>query len=226
MQRTVGDLVADDAAAASTLIGAAALEEEIDDVIFVVEPDARLDALLIERLKDHVAGAIGRIAAASHWPLAEVAGVTAETALIDLSIGGAVEREAHALQLDDRWDRFAGQHLGGILVGEVVATLDGVEHVPLPVILFDVAECGADAALGRTGVRTRRIQLREHRRWDALACQLERRPEAGPARTDDDRIYIDLSCLCLKCTAHVSAQSKGSAMTTCVPRTKRISASR
>ena len=116
-------------------------------MVLVIELDARLDALLIQRLQDHVPGAVGSVAAASHWPFTVVARVATETALINLPVWRAVEREPHALQLNHCRDRFACKDLSRILVGQVVTTLDGVEHVPLPVVLFNIAECGADTAL-------------------------------------------------------------------------------
>ena len=94
-----------------------------------------------------MAGAVGGVAGAAHGRFAEVAGVPAEAALIDLAFRRAVERQAHVLQFEHRVDRFARQHFGGVLIDEVVAALDGVEHVPVPVVFFDVAERGADAAL-------------------------------------------------------------------------------
>ena len=54
VQLTVRDAVCDDAA------GLAALDEHVDHVVLVEEPDAVLDALLIQRLEDHVPGAVGR----------------------------------------------------------------------------------------------------------------------------------------------------------------------
>jgi hypothetical protein len=128
-----------------------------------------------------------------------------ETALVDLSVWSAIEWEAHALQLDHRRDRLASQHFGGILVGEIVATLDGVEHVPLPVILFHIAECGTDAALCSARVRSRWIQLREHRCWNAFTSELEGSPEASAARANNDRIYINLPRLYSKCATHFSS---------------------
>ena len=81
--------------------------------------------------------------------------MAAEPALIDLAFGRAIERQTHVLELEHRVDRLARQHFGRVLVDEVVAALDGVEHVPFPVVFFGVAERGADAALGRAGVGPR-----------------------------------------------------------------------
>src|SRR6478735_4284335 len=91
--------------------------------------------------------AVGREAGPTDRALPEVAGVTTEPPLIDAAVGRAVEGQPHVLQLDHRVDGLARQDLSGVLVHEVVATLDGVEHVPLPMVLLEVAESGTDAAL-------------------------------------------------------------------------------
>ena len=172
-----------DDAAALAVVG----EEQVEQVVLVEEVDVVLDALLVERLDDHVAGAVGGVAGAPDRAFAEVAGVAAEAALVDPAVGRAVEGQAHVLELEHRVDRFAGQNFGRVLVDEIVATLDGVEHVPFPVVFFGVAEGGADAALGGAGVRARRVELADDRDV-GLAGHLDRRHQAGAAGADDDRI--------------------------------------
>ena len=56
-------------------------------MVLVEEADAVLDALLVERLEDHVAGAVGREAGPPDRALAEVAGVAAEAPLVDPPVG-------------------------------------------------------------------------------------------------------------------------------------------
>ena len=118
--------------------------------------------------------------------------MAAEAPLVDLAVRRAVEGQAHVLQVDDRVDGLARQDLGRVLVDEVVATLDGVEHVPLPVVLLLVAERGADAALRGAGMGARRVELGEDGRLDAVAGELEGGPQAGAARADDHgRVVVD-----------------------------------
>jgi hypothetical protein len=147
-----------------------------------------LDALLVEGLQDHVAGSVGRETGAPDGRLAVVAGVAAELALVDLAVRRAVERQAHVLEFDDGLDGLAGEDLGGVLVDQVVAALDRVEHVPLPVVLLEVPESGADTALGGAGVGAGGIELRQDGGVDAFTGQFERGPEAGAAGADDDRV--------------------------------------
>ncbi len=79
-------------------------KEHIQQEVFVEEIDVVFDALLVQRLDDHVTGAVGGEAGSHDGSLAEVAGVTAEPALVDQSFGRAVERQAHVLEVDDRVD--------------------------------------------------------------------------------------------------------------------------
>ncbi len=189
----------------------AALEEQVHDLELVEELDPVLDALLVERLQDHVARPVGREAGPPDWRLAVVAGVAAEAALVDLAVGRAVERQAHVLELDDRLDRLAGQDLRGILVDQIVAAFDGVEHVPLPVVLLEVAEGGADTALGGAGVRARWVQLGQDGGVDAFAGQLESGPQTGATGADHDRVER---------IVHHDTDGMLAVMTTTVPMTK------
>src|SRR3546814_3529948 len=79
--------------------------------------------------------------------------------LINLAFRGARERHTVMFKLDDRGDGFTGHVLDRILVTEPVGTLDGVVHVPQPMVLGHIAERSRDAALRRDGVRTRRENL-------------------------------------------------------------------
>ncbi len=196
VERTVGDLVPNNARAAPALVCLAAFKDQIDNVILVVKLDPRLDALLVERLQDHVPSAICGVAAASNRAFTIVARMSTEATLIDLAVGGAIEWQAHALKFNYGRNCLTREHLGRILVGEVVATLDGVEHVPLPVVLFNVSERGANATLRSTGMRAGRIELRQYCSGNPFARQLERRPESGAACAHHDRVNVDLPNLC------------------------------
>ena len=107
-----------------------------------------------------VPGAIGRGAGALHRrALAKLGGVAAERALEDLALLGARERHAVMLQLDDRLRRLAGQVLHGVHVAQPVRALDGVVHMPLPVVRPHVGQAPGDAALGGDGVAPGREHL-------------------------------------------------------------------
>ena len=105
----------------------------------------------------------------------------------------------------------AGEDLGRVLVDQVVATLDGVEHVPLPVVLLLVAQGGTHAALRGAGVGAGRVELGQDRGVDAGLGQLERRPQARAAGADDEGVVV---------ADHVLSPGNGSVTTTIVPRAK------
>src|SRR5690606_37076310 len=94
-----GELVGDDAGGATDAIHLT--HYEVEHVELVEEVDAVFDAVLVQRLQDHVTGAVGGVARAAHRALAVVAGVPAEAALVDLALGGAVEGQSHVLEVDD-----------------------------------------------------------------------------------------------------------------------------
>ena len=124
-------------------------DQEVQHIELVEEADPALDALLIEGLQDHVARAVSRVAGAADRRLPVVAGVAAESALIDAAVGGSIERQAPVLELYDGVDCLTAHDLRGGLVHQIVPALHGVEDVPLGVVLLHVSEGGAHPSLGR-----------------------------------------------------------------------------
>src|SRR5262249_1719830 len=83
----------------------------------------------------------------------------AERPLINLTVFGAREWYAPVFKLVNRRRGIATEILDRILIAEPVRPLDGVVHVPPPVILAHIAERRGNAALGRNRVRTGREHL-------------------------------------------------------------------
>ena len=138
-------------------------------------------------------GPIRRVAAAAHRRLSVVAGVATEAALVDQPFRRPVEGHAQVLEVDDRLHRVVAHDLGGILVDEVIAALDGVEPVPLPVVLLRVAESGADATLRGTGVGAAGIELADDpdpSPRPQVLLQLQRRVQAGATGTHHDGVQF------------------------------------
>ena len=121
-------------------------------------------------------------------PFAHVLGHAAERALVDLALGGAAERHAHMLELDDRGGRLAAQIFDRVLVAEPVGALDGVVHVPGPVVRAHVAEAGGDPALRGDGVASGREDLGDAGGLQPVLGRAHRRAEAGAAGADDDDV--------------------------------------
>ena len=131
-------------------------------------------------------------------PVADVAepppGVRPERALHDLPFRRAVEQRAPALQLVDPVGRLLGEHLGHAPVVDQLAAAHRVAEVHLPVVGgIDVAERGGDAALGHHGVRLAQERLGDQRHAGARGRRRDRRPQAGPARADDQHVVVEFS---------------------------------
>ncbi len=67
---------------------------------------------------------------------------------------GTGERQTHVVQFENRSRAFLTHVFDSVLVTDIVGTLDGIVHVPAPVIVRIGRRDGAgDATLGRYGVR-------------------------------------------------------------------------
>ena len=122
---------------------------QINDMIFVEEIDFVFDTLLVERLQNHVAGAVGGVAG-PHDRFARIfIGMAAKTALGDFAIGEAVKRQPHMFQFNNSRDGFFTQHIDGILIGQVIRAFNGVIGVPFPTVFFHICQGCANAALCR-----------------------------------------------------------------------------
>ncbi len=152
MDRPVVELQADDADAT-----ALSVHDQIEREIFDEEFRAVLERLTIERVQHRMAGAVGGGAGAlRRRALAVIRCHAAERPLIDAALGGARERHAPVLELIDGLRRVAAHIFDRVLVPKPIGALDGVVHVPLPVVRPHIAERGGDAALRGDRVGTGR----------------------------------------------------------------------
>ena len=119
-----------------TATDAVVVHQQVESEIFDEESRAVLEALLIQRVQDGMAGAIGRGAGPmGHAALCIVGRVATERPLVDLAVVGAAEGHTQMLELNDGVDRFAAHIRDRILVSQPVGASHGIEHVPAPVIL-------------------------------------------------------------------------------------------
>src|SRR5690554_394719 len=83
-----------------------------------------------------------------------------------------------------------GTHvLDRVLVVDVVGTLDGVVHVPAPVVVgIGTGDRTGDATLGRDGVRPGRKYFGDTRSADTGFSQLQGGTHTGTATTDNNRV--------------------------------------
>ncbi len=184
VNRPVLETPGEQAAARAVLV-----HQEVDGEILDKEARLMLEALLVERVQDRVAGAIrGGAGPISHVALGILRRVPAKAALVDLAGLGTAERHAEMFELDDRRDRLTAHILDRILVAEPVGAPDRVVDVPAPIVLFHVAERRADAAL-----RGNRVAACWKNLGDAGGVQPGRhhaqgRPQSGAAGAEDDDV--------------------------------------
>src|SRR6056300_144442 len=78
---------------------------------------------------------------------AKIHALTAELALINLPVFKTREWHTKVLQFVHRLGCCAAHVFNCVLVTEVIAALDGIEHVPVPVIRTDIGERCVNATL-------------------------------------------------------------------------------
>ena len=184
MDGAVVEIDRDHAAAAAVVV-----HDQVDGEIFDEELGRMAQRLAVHGVQHGVAGAVGGGAGALRGALAVVRGHAAERALIDLAVFlAARERQAPMLQLVDRFRRVAAQIFDGVLVAEPVGALDGVVHVPAPVVLAHIAERRGDAALRRDGVRAGREHLGDAGGAQARLAAADHGAQPRAAGADHDHV--------------------------------------
>ncbi len=91
--------------------------------------------------------------------------------------------------IDDAW-RGTAHVFDGVLVAQIIAAFDGVEHMPMPVVGQHIGQCGVHPTLGGAGMRTGREDFGDHRDMRLGLRQLQRGSQAATAGTDNERIEI------------------------------------
>ena len=183
MDRSIIHLERDHAAATALLI-----HDEIEREIFDEEFRRITQRLPIERVQNGVAGAVCRSAGALRGAFAVIRRHAAERALIDLACFGARERHAPMLKLIHSRRRIAAEIFDCVLVAEPVRPLDGVIHMPAPIVRTHIAERGRDAALRCNSVRACREHFRDARRPQTCLRAADCGAQTGATRTDDDDV--------------------------------------
>ena len=136
-----------------------------------------------------MSGPVSGITGATHRRFAKVAGMTAEAALVDAALGCPVEWQAPVFQIVDRLDGFLRQDVGRLLVDQIIAALDGIKGMPFGLVFLDIAQSGADPALGGAGMAANRIEFGENCCL-RLLTGLKRGIEPGAAGADNDRVKL------------------------------------
>ena len=185
----------------------AIFHDQIDGKVFDEEVRRVLQALLIERVKHGVAGAICCGARALHRrAFPHVLHVAAKRALIDRAVLVTAERHAGMFELVDRLRGLAAQIFDRVLVAEPVGALDGVEHVPGPVVGRVVHQAGGNAALRRNRVAAGWEHLGDAGCFQPGLGAAHRGAQARAAGSDNDgviRVIDNLICGLSGCSSHV-----------------------
>ena len=103
-----------------------------------------------ERLQEAAVSAARHVG--SRLVAAEILALPAEGPLVDFAVVQTRERHAGVFQFHDQARRRPAHIFDGVLIAEIVAALDGVVHVPVPVVGQYIGERGVHAALGGDGV--------------------------------------------------------------------------
>ena len=112
-------------------------------------------------MQQRMAGTVGCRRGARSLLAAEVARLAAERTLINAAVVKAGERQAHMLQLQNRFRAGFTHILDRVLVADIVGTFHRIVHVPFPVIFMAVAQRDGDTALRRHGMGTGRENFRQ-----------------------------------------------------------------
>ncbi len=164
------------------------IADQIDGEVFVEEVGLGTDVLLIQGVQYGVAGAVGRCAGAGRLVATEILALSAEGALVDAAVVQTRKGHAEVFQFVHGLRSNPAHVLDGILVAQVIAALDRVVHVPMPVVVEHIGQGRIDPALGRHRVRTRGKNLGYHRYPGIRPGKLQGSPKAGPSGAHDQRV--------------------------------------
>ncbi|MNB66243.1 hypothetical protein D3C75_127140 [compost metagenome] len=163
---------------------------QVDSVVLVQERGTGFQVALIKGVQQGVTGTVGsRASTRSLAAFTVVLGLTTERTLVDTALFGTRERQTHVVQLENRGRAFLTHVFDSVLVTDVVGALDGIVHVPAPVIVrVSRRDRARDAALSGYSVRTGRENLGDHGSLVTTLRQLQRSAHAGTATTNNDGV--------------------------------------
>ena len=173
----------DDAAADAFLI-----HDEVDGKIFDVEFRIVAQRLAIKRMQHRMACTVGRRAGALGDTFTEIRGHATERTLIDLAFFRTAEGHAEMLELINGGRRMTAEIFNRVLVAEPVGTLDGVIHMPAPIVRTHVTQRSGNTALGRNRMTARRENLGDIRGLQPLFNATQCGAKTGATRPDDNRV--------------------------------------
>ena len=172
-------------AGALSIVGHDEVEGEVLDEVGGVKGQRAA----IQGVKHGMTGAVGGTGAAMGLAaLAVVEGLSTKGTLVDLAVLGTAERETELLQFQNGRGGLPAHVVDGILIAEPIRALDGVVHVPSPVVLGHVAQGGVHSALGGDRVGAGGKQFGYAGGFETGLRQPHGRAESGTAGADDDGV--------------------------------------
>ena len=163
--------------------GASAIfHDEGEDEPLLVHADSEAQYLLVENVEEGLTSEVGD----EECPCLSLA---SERADAQPALVVTVEDHSHVLHGDDLVSRLAAHYLNGVLIGQIVAALDGVVCVVLPVVAA-VAQSGVDAPLGGVGVASHGVYLRHDRHVHAILAGRVSGPHSRKARPDHQHVMF------------------------------------
>jgi hypothetical protein len=141
-----------------------AVKEHVHNLVLIKKLDIAFDALLVERLQNHVTGTVGGVARAVYRPLAKMVRMPAKPSLGDLAVVKTAEGKSAIFQIVHRTHRVLGKDLCRVLVHQVVTTFHRVKGVPLRAVLLHVTKGCTNSTLGGAGMTPLGIQFTDNRR--------------------------------------------------------------
>ncbi len=170
--------------------GAILILHQIHAIPFIEEGRARLQVGLIQSVQQRMTSTVSGRAGASSLPtFAIVLGLTTEWTLVDAPLLGSGERQAHVFQLENSL-RANGAHIfDSILVADVIGALNGIVHVPTPIIVrVGRSDRTGDATLCGYGMRAGRKNLGYHSSFVPTLGQLQCGAHARTTATNNDSV--------------------------------------
>src|ERR1700719_1917349 len=170
------------------------IHDQVEHDVLDEELGVVLEALLVKGMEHRMSRPVSGGAGALGQSLAPLHGMAAKRPLIEQAVLGSREWPPEMLELDDRFHGIAAHEFDRVLVAEPVGPLDGVVHVPAPVVLAHIPERRADAALRRDGMAAGRGNPADASGLETCNGHSQCRPQPGAAAPDNDdivRVMLD-----------------------------------
>src|SRR5690606_26318487 len=163
---------------------------QVNRVPLIKEGGVVLDVVLVQGVQQGVTGTVGCGAGAGGLATVTVIlGLATERTLVDTALLGTGERQTHVFQFENGL-RANGTHVfDSVLVTDIVGALDGIVHVPAPIIIrVRRGDRAGNTALGGYSVRTGREHLGNHSSLVTALSQLQRCAHTGTTTTNNDGV--------------------------------------